>query len=182
MGIAVILAVMGAMAQTPAEGSCLERVAKTLELARADIGAMVPVAEKAAALLAQGGKLYAAGQPSLVSEISGRAGGIMMIRPLAGTAPEAGDVVLIQATPERFNEIARFKALTGKTWNHPVVAHGKLFVRNAEEAACFELPIANSPTIGGRDLELPTGVKSLAVSGHYAHLSLLPQSAWHRAI
>ena len=95
---------------------------------------------------------------------------------------EAGDVVLIQATPERFNEIARFKALTGKTWNHPVVAHGKLFVRNAEEAACFELPIANSPTIGGRDLELPTGVKSLAVSGHYAHLSLLPQSAWHRAI
>ncbi len=98
MGIAVILAVMGAMAQTPAEGSCLERVAKTLELARADIGAMVPVAEKAAALLAQGGKLYAAGQPSLVSEISGRAGGIMMIRPLAGTAPEAGDVVLY--TPE----------------------------------------------------------------------------------
>ena len=53
---------------------------------------------------------------------------------------EAGDVVLVPATPERFSEIAQFKALSGKTWNHPVVAHGKLFVRNAEEAACFELP------------------------------------------
>jgi hypothetical protein len=53
---------------------------------------------------------------------------------------EAGDVVLVQATPERFSEIAQFKALSGKTWNHPVVAHWRLFVRNAEEAACFELP------------------------------------------
>ncbi len=56
---------------------------------------------------------------------------------------EAGDVVLVRATPGRFSETAQFKALSGKTWNHPVVAHGKLFVRNAEEAACFELsPVA----------------------------------------
>ena len=53
---------------------------------------------------------------------------------------EAGEVVLVQATPDRFSEIAQFKALSSKTWNHPVVAHGKLFVRNSEEAACFELP------------------------------------------
>ncbi|MCP4641100.1 MAG: PQQ-binding-like beta-propeller repeat protein [bacterium] len=52
---------------------------------------------------------------------------------------EAGEVALVDATPEGFIERARFKALTGKTWNHPVVAHGKLFVRNAEEAACYEL-------------------------------------------
>lgn len=53
---------------------------------------------------------------------------------------EKGDVVLIQAVPEEYNEIAQFKALNGKTWNHPVVAQGKLFVRNSEEAACFEWP------------------------------------------
>lgn len=52
---------------------------------------------------------------------------------------EAGDVVLVQAIPDRFNEVARFKALAAKTWNHPVIAHGRLFVRNAEEAACFDL-------------------------------------------
>lgn len=52
---------------------------------------------------------------------------------------EKGDVMLVRAMPEGPTEVARFKALTGKTWNHPVVAHGRLLVRNAEEAACFAL-------------------------------------------
>lgn len=52
---------------------------------------------------------------------------------------EKGDVALVEAKPEKHVELARFKALDGKTWNHPVVAHGKLFVRNGEEMACFEL-------------------------------------------
>ena len=55
---------------------------------------------------------------------------------------EKGEAILIPATPAGCKEIARFQALSGKTWNHPVIAHGKLFVRNAEEAACFELPVA----------------------------------------
>ena len=50
-----------------------------------------------------------------------------------------GSVVLIPADPKGHKEIAKFKALTGKTWNHPVVAHGKLIVRNGEEIACFDV-------------------------------------------
>ncbi len=57
---------------------------------------------------------------------------------------DTGDAALVPATPERFSEIARFKAVSGKTWSNPVVAHGRLFVRNAEEAACFELPAATN--------------------------------------
>jgi len=53
---------------------------------------------------------------------------------------EKGEAILVPATPTECKEIARFKALNGKTWNHPTIAHGKLFVRNAEEAACFALP------------------------------------------
>ncbi|NUM54303.1 MAG: PQQ-like beta-propeller repeat protein [Candidatus Hydrogenedentes bacterium] len=53
---------------------------------------------------------------------------------------EKGELALVRTNPSEFEEIARFQALTGKTWNHPVVANGKLFVRNAEEMACFELP------------------------------------------
>ncbi|MBI3410735.1 MAG: PQQ-like beta-propeller repeat protein [Planctomycetes bacterium] len=53
---------------------------------------------------------------------------------------EKGAVALVEATPDEHREIARFQAIEGKTWNHPVVAHGKLFVRNSEEAACFQLP------------------------------------------
>jgi outer membrane protein assembly factor BamB len=54
---------------------------------------------------------------------------------------EQGEVVLVSANPEEHEELAKIPAISGKTWNHPVIAHGKLFVRNAEEAACFALPI-----------------------------------------
>ncbi len=54
---------------------------------------------------------------------------------------ETGEVALVDAKPEAHHEIAKFKAIEGKTWNHPVVAHGRLYVRNGEEAACYELTI-----------------------------------------
>jgi outer membrane protein assembly factor BamB len=52
---------------------------------------------------------------------------------------EKGEAVLLRANPERLEELGRFQAVRGKTWNHPVVAHGRLFVRNGEEMACYEL-------------------------------------------
>jgi outer membrane protein assembly factor BamB len=52
---------------------------------------------------------------------------------------ESGEVALVEANPEKHVELAKFQALNGKTWNHPVIAHGKLFVRNASEMACYEL-------------------------------------------
>jgi outer membrane protein assembly factor BamB len=52
---------------------------------------------------------------------------------------EEGEVALVAANPERHEELGKFKALEGKTWNHPVIAHGKLYVRNGAEVACFEL-------------------------------------------
>jgi outer membrane protein assembly factor BamB len=52
---------------------------------------------------------------------------------------ETGDVVLVKATPERHQELARFSAISGKTWNVPAIADGYLLVRNAEEMACFRI-------------------------------------------
>lgn len=52
---------------------------------------------------------------------------------------EYGKVILLTANPERQEELGRFQAIRGKTWNHPVIAHGRLYVRNAEEMACYEL-------------------------------------------
>src|SRR5262249_45225394 len=52
---------------------------------------------------------------------------------------EKGVVALVEAHPDRHNEIARFQAIDGKTWNHPVIAGDRLFVRNGEEAACYRL-------------------------------------------
>ena len=52
---------------------------------------------------------------------------------------ETGEVALVAAQPSGLNELARIDALEGKTWNHPVIAHGRLYVRNAEEIACYKL-------------------------------------------
>lgn len=50
-----------------------------------------------------------------------------------------GELALVKATPERYEEFVRFQAIKGKTWNHPAIADGKILVRNAEEMACFQI-------------------------------------------
>ena len=52
---------------------------------------------------------------------------------------EEGDVALVAASPDKFTELARFKAIEGKTWNHPVLVKDLLLVRNGEEMAAFRL-------------------------------------------
>jgi outer membrane protein assembly factor BamB len=52
---------------------------------------------------------------------------------------EDGEVALVRATPERHDEVARFEAIEGKTWNHPVIADGRLLVRNIREMAAFDI-------------------------------------------
>lgn len=58
---------------------------------------------------------------------------------------EEGEVVLVEASQEH-PELLRFQAIEGKTWGHPAFAQGHLFVRNAEEMACFDLRAEKSPS------------------------------------
>jgi hypothetical protein len=57
---------------------------------------------------------------------------------------EAGEVALVKAAPDQFTEVARFKAVEGKTWNHPVLVGDVLLVRNDEEMAAFRMSPAKS--------------------------------------
>ena len=50
-----------------------------------------------------------------------------------------GQLALVKASPDRFEELARFQAIEGKTWNHPAMSGGKILVRNESQMACFDL-------------------------------------------
>jgi len=69
--------------------------------------------------------------------------GQMLLLPLQDlllVVSEEGDLVLVAASPDQHTEIAKFKAIEGKTWNHPVLVGDVLLVRNGEEMAAFRLP------------------------------------------
>ena len=53
---------------------------------------------------------------------------------------EQGQLALVEANPQKHVELGRIDALDGKTWNSIALYGRLLLVRNAEQAACFELP------------------------------------------
>ena len=59
---------------------------------------------------------------------------------------EVGELALASANPKKYQELGRFQAIEGKTWNHPIVIGNRIFVRNGEEMACYEV----EPASGGR--------------------------------
>jgi hypothetical protein len=55
---------------------------------------------------------------------------------------EEGELALVSAGTDQFKEMARFPAVEGKTWNHPVVVGDVLLVRNGVEMVAFRLALA----------------------------------------
>ena len=65
-----------------------------------------------------------------------RAGDLLLV------LSEAGEVVLVEATADRANHVlGRFQAVEGMTWNNLALYGPYLLVRNAQEAACYRLPL-----------------------------------------
>lgn len=77
---------------------------------------------------------YGAGQVLLLSD-----SGQMLV------AAESGELVLLRASQEKLDEVARIPAIESKTWNHPVVVNDRIYLRNSQQAACYKLPLASSP-------------------------------------
>jgi outer membrane protein assembly factor BamB len=70
-------------------------------------------------------------------------GQILLVGDLLLVQTEEGELALVEAVPEGHREIARFRILDGKTWNTPALAGSVLLVRNDQEAAAYELALAD---------------------------------------
>ena len=65
-----------------------------------------------------------------------RVGGLLLVQ------AESGEVVVVDCSPEKHVVRGRFAAIDGQTWNTLCLTGDRLLVRNAEEAACYRLPLA----------------------------------------
>ncbi|MCH2115424.1 MAG: PQQ-like beta-propeller repeat protein [Pirellulales bacterium] len=79
-------------------------------------------------------------------------GQIMLIGDVILALTEFGEVVLVEASPDKYRELASIRVFSDDqvTWNNPAFAPPYLLVRNAEDAACYELPL-KEPIAGSVD-------------------------------
>ena len=54
---------------------------------------------------------------------------------------ENGTVIVAEATPEKFTQVLKFEPefQQGKTWAHPVISDGKLYLREQDKLMCYRL-------------------------------------------
>jgi outer membrane protein assembly factor BamB len=67
------------------------------------------------------------------------AGQLLLVGDKLLVVSETGELACVTATPDQYEELWKIKAVKGKTWNHPAIAHGRLFVRNATEMVVYDL-------------------------------------------
>lgn len=83
-------------------------------------------------------------------------GQVILVGELLLVQTEHGEIVLVNPTPGRLDELTRFRIMDAKIWNPPALAGHYLLVRNDEEAALVDLPLEEaSARAYGRMRRLP---------------------------
>jgi outer membrane protein assembly factor BamB len=67
------------------------------------------------------------------------AGNVVLAGPNLIALSDDGQVVLVEANPAGYKELARTKAVNGKCWSTPALSNGKLYVRSTKEGVCLDL-------------------------------------------
>ncbi|MDB6125738.1 MAG: outer rane biosis protein [Pedosphaera sp.] len=52
---------------------------------------------------------------------------------------DAGDLVLLKASPAGYSEVGRKHAVAGKCWSTPCVSNGRIYARSTKEGACLDV-------------------------------------------
>lgn len=61
---------------------------------------------------------------------------------------DRGKLLLVEATPESYKELASFQAMEGKAWTSPVLANGKVYLRDEDERVALDLGVPGAPAAG----------------------------------
>jgi outer membrane protein assembly factor BamB len=67
-------------------------------------------------------------------------GQVLLVGDLLVVQTEDGEIVLVEANPNRHVELGRIEVVDGRAWNTPALVGPYLLVRNDREAVCLELP------------------------------------------
>lgn len=70
-----------------------------------------------------------------------RHGQVLLVSGVLLISSEAGELILVEAKPDKFRELSRIQVIGDVTWNTPALSGNRLLMRNAEEAACVLLPL-----------------------------------------
>lgn len=76
-------------------------------------------------------------------------GQILLVDDLLVITSEKGEIALVEAKPDAYTELARMPGIEGKTWNTPALAAPYLLIRNASQAAAYELTLADESWSNG---------------------------------
>jgi outer membrane protein assembly factor BamB len=68
------------------------------------------------------------------------AGQVLLVGDKLLIVTETGQLACAAARPDEFEELWKIDVVKGKTWNHPAIARGRLYFRNATVMVAFDLP------------------------------------------
>ena len=54
-----------------------------------------------------------------------------------------GELAVVQATPRKYDELARKKVLRGKCWSTPILSNGLVLARSTQEAVCLDVSVSS---------------------------------------
>src|SRR5208283_4669583 len=66
-------------------------------------------------------------------------GGINVVDGNLVVLSDAGELVLVKATPDAYTELARGKVLAGKCWNSVAVSNGRIYARSTKEGVSLDV-------------------------------------------
>jgi hypothetical protein len=80
-------------------------------------------------------------------------GGVLLVDGKLLVNDDRGGIVLVETYTRAYNELARFQAVEGRSWNSAAICHSRLYFRSCTEGACYDISLPAPPAplrlIGG---------------------------------